>query len=247
MAELKYFGTDGIRGLVGVSAINPEFVLKLGWAAGKVFAAMGRPKIVIGKDTRVSGYMLESALQAGLSAAGVDVDLSGPLPTPAIAYLTRTLKANAGIAITASHNLFEYNGIKFFAADGGKIADKVELLIEKVIEKPLQTVPSKHLGKAKRIYDASGRYIEFCKASVSIKTDLGGMKIVLDCANGATYNIAPHVFSELGAQVITVGNAPDVSPPKIQRFFFKVSSTYRSPTSLRTNGIPNCVIANSKP
>lgn len=209
MSQRKYFGTDGIRGQVGLSNINPEFVLKLGWAVGRVLANGQRKKVLIGKDTRVSGYMLESALAAGLSAAGVDVRLLGPMPTPAIAYLTQTLRANAGIVISASHNLFEDNGIKFFSADGSKLPDQVELEIEAEIEKELQTVPSAMLGKAKRIDDAPGRYIEFCKSTIPSLTRLSGLKIVVDCAHGATYHIAPNVFSELGADVIAIGNDPD--------------------------------------
>lgn len=209
MSQRKYFGTDGIRGHVGLSNINPEFVLKLGWAVGRVFANGHRKKVVIGKDTRVSGYMLESALEAGLSAAGVDVALLGPMPTPAIAYLTQTLRANAGIVISASHNLFEDNGIKFFSSEGGKLPDSVELAIEAELEKKMQTVPSQNLGKATRINDASGRYIEFCKSTIPSLTRLSGLKIVVDCANGATYHIAPNVFSELGAQVVSIGNRPD--------------------------------------
>ncbi|KTC87976.1 MULTISPECIES: phosphoglucosamine mutase [Legionella] len=209
MSQRKYFGTDGIRGRVGLSNINPEFVLKLGWAVGRVLANGKRKKIIIGKDTRVSGYMLESALEAGLSAAGIDVCLLGPMPTPAIAYLTQTLRANAGIVISASHNLFEDNGIKFFSADGAKLPDTMELAIENEIEKPLQTVTSAKLGKTTRIKDAPGRYIEFCKSTIPSLTRLSGLKIVVDCANGATYHIAPNVFSELGAEVITMGNKPD--------------------------------------
>ncbi|EHL29340.1 phosphoglucosamine mutase [Legionella drancourtii] len=210
MSQRKYFGTDGIRGHVGLSNINPEFVLKLGWAVGRVLGGNGqRKKVVIGKDTRVSGYMLESALEAGLSAAGVDVALLGPMPTPAIAYLTQTLRANAGIVISASHNLFEDNGIKFFSAEGGKIPDSVELAIEAEMDKPMQTVSSEKLGKATRISDASGRYIEFCKSTIPSLTRLSGLKIVVDCAHGATYHIAPNVFAELGAQVTAIGNKPD--------------------------------------
>lgn len=209
MSQRKYFGTDGIRGHVGLSHINPEFVLKLGWAIGRVLANGHRKKVVIGKDTRVSGYMLESALEAGLSAAGVDVALLGPMPTPAIAYLTQTLRANAGIVISASHNLFEDNGIKFFSAEGGKLPDSIELEIEAEIEKQMETVPSEKLGKATRINDASGRYIEFCKSTIPSLTRLSGLKIVVDCANGATYHIAPNVFAELGAHVISIGNRPD--------------------------------------
>ncbi|MBL7481805.1 phosphoglucosamine mutase [Legionella bononiensis] len=209
MSQRKYFGTDGIRGHVGLSSINPEFVLKLGWAVGRVLANGHRKKVVIGKDTRVSGYMLESALEAGLSAAGVDVALLGPMPTPGIAYLTQTLRANAGIVISASHNLFEDNGIKFFSADGGKLPDSVELLIEAELDKQLQTVPSVHLGKATRINDATGRYIEFCKSTIPSMSRLSGLKIVVDCANGATYHIAPNVFAELGASVTAIGDKPD--------------------------------------
>jgi phosphoglucosamine mutase len=209
MSQRKYFGTDGIRGKVGSSNINPEFVLKLGWAVGRVLANGQRKKVLIGKDTRVSGYMLESALAAGLSAAGVDVRLLGPMPTPAIAYLTQTLRANAGIVISASHNLFEDNGIKFFSADGSKLPDNIELEIEAEIEKGLQTVSSTQLGKAKRIDDAPGRYIEFCKSTIPSLTRLSKLKIVVDCAHGATYHIAPNVFGELGAEVIAIGNEPD--------------------------------------
>ncbi|AMP90733.1 phosphoglucosamine mutase [Legionella pneumophila] len=209
MSQRKYFGTDGIRGHVGLSNINPEFVLKLGWAVGCVLANGERKKVVIGKDTRVSGYMLESALEAGLSAAGVDVALLGPMPTPGIAYLTQTLRANAGIVISASHNLFEDNGIKFFSADGGKLPDSVELAIEAQLEKQLQTVPSAKLGKATRINDAAGRYIEFCKSTIPSLSRLSNLKIVVDCANGATYHIAPNVFSELGADVVPIGVKPD--------------------------------------
>ncbi len=209
MSQRKYFGTDGIRGQVGLSNINPEFVLKLGWAVGRVLANGQRKKVLIGKDTRVSGYMLESALACGLSAAGVDVRLLGPMPTPAIAYLTQTLRANAGIVISASHNLFEDNGIKFFSADGSKLPDNVELEIEAEIEKKLQTVAPAMLGKAKRIDDAPGRYIEFCKSTIPSLTRLSGLKIVVDCAHGATYHIAPNVFAELGADVFVIGNKPD--------------------------------------
>jgi phosphoglucosamine mutase len=209
MSQRKYFGTDGIRGHVGQSSINPEFVLKLGWAVGRVLANGKRKKVVIGKDTRVSGYMLESALEAGLSAAGIDVALLGPMPTPGIAYLTQTLRANAGIVISASHNLFEDNGIKFFSSDGCKLPDSVELEIEAELEKQLQTVSSVHLGKARRIGDAAGRYIEFCKSTIPSMTRLSGLKIVVDCANGATYHIAPNVFAELGADVISIGDKPD--------------------------------------
>ena len=209
MSQRKYFGTDGIRGQVGLTNINPEFMLKLGWAVGRVLANGQRKKVIIGKDTRISGYMLESALEAGLSAAGVDVRLLGPMPTPAVAYLTQTLRANAGIVISASHNLFEDNGIKFFTADGSKLPDYMELEIEAEIEKKLQIVPSAQLGKAARVNDAPGRYIEFCKSTIPSLTRLSGLKIVVDCANGATYHIAPSVFGELGAEVIAIGNKPD--------------------------------------
>lgn len=210
MTERKYFGTDGIRGKVGLSTVTPEIILKLGWAFGRVLAGNGqRKKVLIGKDTRISGYMLEAALEAGLSAAGVDVALLGPMPTPAIAYLTQTLRANAGIVISASHNLFEDNGIKFFSADGSKLPDAFEQSIEEEMEHPLQTVPSVDLGKVKRIDDAPGRYIEFCKSSIPSLTRLTGLKIVVDCANGATYHIAPNVFLELGAEVITMGDVPN--------------------------------------
>lgn len=209
MTKRKYFGTDGIRGCVGQSNINPEFILKLGWAVGRVLANGQRKKVVIGKDTRVSGYMLESALEAGLSAAGVDVVLLGPMPTPGIAYLTQTLRANAGIVISASHNLYQDNGIKFFSSEGGKIPDDIELQIEAELDKPLQTVSSEAFGKARRINDAAGRYIEFCKSTIPALTRLAGLKIVVDCANGATYRVAPSVFSELGADVIAINNEPD--------------------------------------
>lgn len=209
MTQRKHFGTDGIRGRVGSADITPEFILKLGWAVGRVLANGTRKKVLIGKDTRVSGYLLESALQAGLSAAGVDVVLLGPMPTPAVAYLTQTLRATAGIVISASHNPFHDNGIKFFSADGSKLPDEVELLIEAELEKPLEVVSSADLGKAMRIKDAPGRYIEFCKATIPSLTRLSGLKIVVDCANGATYHVAPHVFSELGAEVITIGDKPN--------------------------------------
>ena len=209
MKDRKYFGTDGIRGQVGLSNVNPEFFLKLGWAIGRVLANGERKKVIIGKDTRVSGYMLESALEAGLSAAGVDVGLLGPMPTPAIAYLTQTLRANAGLVISASHNLYEDNGIKFFSAEGTKLPDSLELAIEAELEKPLQTVSSAQLGKARRISDAPGRYIEFCKSTIPSLSRLDGLKLVVDCANGATYHVAPNVFRELGADVIAIGDKPD--------------------------------------
>lgn len=205
----RYFGTDGIRGKVGTAPITPDFMLKLGWAAGKVFAREGRSKIIIGKDTRISGYMFESALEAGLAAAGVDVLLLGPMPTPAIAYLTRTFHCNAGIVISASHNPFYDNGIKFFSDQGTKLPDEIEHAIEAQMDMAMTTVESAELGKARRIDDAAGRYIEFCKGTVASDLDLKGMKIVVDCANGATYHIAPKVFSELGADVIEMASSPD--------------------------------------
>lgn len=204
VAKMKtYFGTDGIRGCVGQQPITAEFMLKLGWAAGKVFSSKKTTKVVIGKDTRISGYMIESALQAGLSAAGVNVFLLGPMPTSAVAYLTRALRADAGIVISASHNAFDDNGIKFFSAEGFKFPTDIEQLITQQMELPLHTASSTQLGKAFRINDAAGRYIEFCKSTVPHRTSLTGLKIVVDCANGATYHIAPHVFSELGASVIS--------------------------------------------
>jgi phosphoglucosamine mutase len=212
----KYFGTDGVRGKVGELPITPELVMHLGYAAGKVLtgsasheAAGDPPAVLIGKDTRISGYMLESALQAGLSAAGVDIYLSGPLPTPAVAYLTRALRLQAGIVISASHNPFEDNGIKFFAASGDKLPDATEQQIERRLEDPIVTAPSAGLGKARRINDAAGRYIEFCKSTFPTDLDLRGLKIVVDCAHGASYHIAPHVLHELGADVVAVGNQPD--------------------------------------
>lgn len=205
----KYFGTDGIRGRVGDGAVTAEFMLKLGWAAGKVFNQKGHNKILIGKDTRISGYMFESALEAGLSAAGVDVYLLGPMPTPGIAYLTRTFHAQAGIVISASHNSFEDNGIKFFSAQGTKLPDDIEAAIEAMLDEPMVTVSPDKLGKAKRIEDAAGRYIEFCKSTFPNEYDLHGLKIVLDCAHGATYHIAPSVFTELGAEVVSIGDKPD--------------------------------------
>ena len=205
----RYFGTDGIRGLVGEHPINPEFMLKLGWAAGRALAKEGRRKVVIGKDTRISGYMFESALQAGLSAAGVDVRILGPMPTPAIAYLTRTLHANAGIVISASHNPHYDNGIKFFSAEGTKLPDDVEHEIESLIDAKMTTVGSDELGKALRIVDAGGRYIEFCKSTIPMQMELRGMKVVVDCAHGATYFVGPSTFKELGAEVIPIGVEPD--------------------------------------
>jgi phosphoglucosamine mutase len=209
MSDKKYFGTDGIRGKVGENLINPEFVMKLGWAAGKVLAGQGTNKVLIGKDTRISGYMLESALEAGLSAAGINIVLLGPMPTPAIAYLTKTFRSEAGIVISASHNPYYDNGIKFFSADGMKLDDAIEIAIEEKMDKPMECVASDKLGKATRIGDAAGRYIEFCKGNFPSSLSLKGLKIVVDCANGATYHIAPNVLSELGAEVIEIGTEPD--------------------------------------
>ena len=205
----KYFGTDGIRGKVGESPITADFFLKLGWAAGRVFASEGHGFVLVGKDTRISGYMFESALEAGLTAAGVDTRLLGPMPTTGIAYLTRTLRAQAGIVISASHNPYYDNGIKFFSVQGTKLPDEIEQKIEQYIDSPMTTVESAKLGKAKRLVDAAGRYIEFCKASVPTRLDFSGMRIIVDCAHGATYHIAPHVFSEVGAEVVTIGAEPD--------------------------------------
>jgi phosphoglucosamine mutase len=210
----KYFGTDGIRGKVGVAPITPYFVMRLGYAAGKVLSKLEhmegvKPCVLIGKDTRVSGYMLEAALEAGFAAAGVDVMLSGPMPTPAIAYLTRALRLSAGVVISASHNPYEDNGIKFFSAQGTKLPDDIELAIEKEIDLEMQCVSSDQLGKASRLRDANGRYIEFCKSTYPNELNLRGLKIVVDCAHGAAYDIAPHVFHELGAEVIAIGNQPN--------------------------------------
>ena len=205
----KYFGTDGIRGRVGEGHINPEFVLKLGWAAGRVLGSGEGSKVLIGKDTRISGYMFEAALEAGLAAAGVDIRMLGPMPTPAIAYLTRTLHASAGIVISASHNPHEDNGIKFFSASGNKLPDAVEEQIEDELGKPMTTVSSSRLGKAKRLEDARGRYIEFCKSTIPSRLDFRGLKVVVDCAHGATYHIAPDVFEEIGAEVIAIGAEPN--------------------------------------
>ncbi|TXI89375.1 MAG: phosphoglucosamine mutase [Burkholderiaceae bacterium] len=210
----KYFGTDGIRGKVGQTPITPDFVMRLGFAAGKVLAQQDhtgstKPTVLIGKDTRVSGYMLEAALEAGFAAAGVDVMLSGPMPTPAIAYLTRALRLSAGVVISASHNPYDDNGIKFFSAQGTKLPDDVELAIEAELEREMQCVSSDKLGKAKRLRDANGRYIEFCKSTYPNELDLRGLKMVVDCAHGAAYDIAPHVFHELGAEVIAIGNQPN--------------------------------------
>ena len=207
----KYFGTDGIRGRVGDAPVTPDFMLKLGWATGKVFASEDgtKPTVVIGKDTRVSGYMLESALQAGLVAAGANVKLLGPLPTPGIALLTRTQKADAGIVISASHNPYFDNGIKFFNGQGSKLSDELELQIEAMIDSPMVTVDSEQLGKASRIVDAAGRYVEYCKSTFPDELSLKGMKLVVDCAHGATYHIAPAVFEELGAKTVVIGATPD--------------------------------------
>jgi phosphoglucosamine mutase len=209
----QYFGTDGIRGLVGELPITPDFVMRLGYAAGKVLAksqsGVGKPTVLIGKDTRISGYMLEAALEAGFSAAGVDIMLAGPMPTPAIAYLTRALRLSAGVVISASHNPFHDNGIKFFSHRGTKLPDATEQEIEQALDLPMDCVSSEKLGRAKRLDDAQGRYIEFCKSTFPNELDLRGLKIVVDCAHGAAYNIAPHVFHELGAEVISIGNKPD--------------------------------------
>jgi len=209
----RYFGTDGIRGLVGEAPITPDFVLKLGWASGRVFAREagggGRCTVIIGKDTRVSGYMFESALEAGLVAAGVNVKLLGPMPTPAVALMTRTQAAIAGIVISASHNPFYDNGIKFFSASGSKLPDELELAIESELDQDLATVSSREIGKVLRVVDAAGRYIEFCKSTVPEGFNLRGLRIAVDCANGATYHIAPAVFGELGAEVLSIGVQPD--------------------------------------
>src|ERR1700761_285507 len=212
----RYFGTDGIRGKVGEGPITPEFVLRLGYAAGKVLAGADRwaksgtrPTVLIGKDTRVSGYMLEAALEAGFSAAGVDVMLAGPMPTPGIAYLTRALRLAAGVVISASHNPYYDNGVKFFSADGNKLPDDVELQIESQLDEPMSCAPSERLGKARRLDDARGRYIEFCKSTFPASFDLHGLKLVVDCANGAAYDVAPQVFHELGAEVVTIGVSPN--------------------------------------
>ena len=214
----QYFGTDGIRGKVGEHPITPDFIMRLGYAAGRVLAnnrpagLIGketRAAVLVGKDTRISGYMLEAALEAGLSAAGVDVLLVGPMPTPAVAYLTRALRAQAGIVISASHNPYYDNGIKFFSAQGAKLGDEIEHAIEAELEKPMQVMESAKLGKARRIDDAAGRYVEFCKSTFPSHLDLRGLKIVLDCAHGATYHVAPDVFHELGAEIIAIGNKPD--------------------------------------
>ncbi|WP_417530180.1 phosphoglucosamine mutase [Marinobacter lipolyticus] len=210
MTERKYFGTDGIRGCVGESPITPEFMLHLGWAAGQAFKRAGqRNSVLIGKDTRLSGYMFESALEAGLSAAGVDVKLLGPMPTPAIAYLTRTFRASAGIVISASHNPHQDNGIKFFSANGTKLDDALEAEIERWMDEPIKVCDAADLGKASRVDDAPGRYVEFCKSTVPNDFTLEGLSVVLDCAHGATYHVAPKVFRELGATVSVIGASPD--------------------------------------
>ena len=210
MTVKRYFGTDGIRGRLGQGVITPEFMLKLGWACGQVFKKEGsRNRVIIGKDTRISGYLFESALEAGLSSAGVDVRLLGPMPTPAVAYLTRTYRANAGIVISASHNPYQDNGIKFFSPQGLKLADAVELEIERLLDMDLEVVAPNLLGKAKRIDDAVGRYVEFCKSTIPSSMSLNGMKVVLDCAHGATYQVAPYVFRELGATIEVIGAQPD--------------------------------------
>ncbi|WP_294615735.1 phosphoglucosamine mutase [uncultured Gilliamella sp.] len=209
MSNRKYFGTDGIRGKVGQYPITPDFALKLGWAAGRVLAKDGVKKVLIGKDTRISGYMLESALEAGFASAGVATAFTGPMPTPAIAYLTRTFRADAGVVISASHNPFYDNGIKFFSTEGKKLDDAIELEIEAQLEKEIDCVESEQLGRASRITDAAGRYIEFCKSTFDHDLSLSGLKIVVDCANGATYHIAPKVLRELGAHVIKIGCEPD--------------------------------------
>ncbi len=205
----KYFGTDGIRGEIGKAPMTPDFALRLGWAAGKVLTKQGLPLVVIGKDTRISGYMLETALQAGLVAAGVSVRLLGPMPTPAVSYLTRTFRASAGIVISASHNPYQDNGVKFFSSEGTKLADEVEEEIESYLEREIETVSSEKLGKVIRIEDAAGRYIEFCKRAIPNNISFESLRIVLDCANGATYQVSPHVLEELGADVITIADQPD--------------------------------------
>lgn len=205
----KYFGTDGIRGEVGKAPMTPDFALKLGWAAGKVLISKGKSLAVIGKDTRISGYMMESALQAGLVAAGVNIRLLGPMPTPAVAYLTRAFRASAGIVISASHNPYQDNGVKFFSSEGTKLSDETELKIEEYLERDIQTVGSDKLGKVERVEDAGGRYIEFCKRAIPADVSLEGLRIVVDCANGATYHVSPEVFTELGADVIKIAAKPD--------------------------------------
>lgn len=205
----KHFGTDGIRGRVGQYPITPDFMLRLGWATGVAFRKQGICRVLVGKDTRISGYMFESALEAGLASAGVNVQLLGPMPTPAVAYLTRTFHADAGIVISASHNSHHDNGIKFFSGKGTKLPDETELMIEELLDKPMEVVDSISLGKASRINDAAGRYIEFCKSTVPNSTSFEGLKIVVDCANGATYKVAPNVFKELGAEVVSLSVHPN--------------------------------------
>ncbi|MPW35039.1 phosphoglucosamine mutase [Vibrio sp. B1Z05] len=209
MSKRRYFGTDGIRGKVGQYPITPDFVLKLGWAAGRVLAKQGTKKVIIGKDTRISGYMLESALEAGLAAAGLKATLTGPMPTPAVAYLTQTFRAEAGIVISASHNPYYDNGIKFFSSEGTKLPDDIELAIEAELDKDIECVESALLGKAARMTDAAGRYIEFCKSTFPSAANLSSLKIVVDCAHGATYHIAPNVFKELGAELVLMGCEPN--------------------------------------
>jgi phosphoglucosamine mutase len=209
MTKKKYFGTDGVRGKVGEYPITPDFALKLGWAAGRVLSRLGTKKVIIGKDTRISGYMLESALESGLSAAGINAVLTGPLPTPAVAYLTKTFRAEAGVVISASHNPYYDNGIKFFSASGEKLPDEVELAIEAELDKPITCVDCELLGKASRMDGAADRYIEFCKGTFPSSLSLSGLKLVVDCANGAAYHIAPAVFSELGAEVVAIGDKPN--------------------------------------
>ncbi|MES2883336.1 MAG: phosphoglucosamine mutase [Pseudomonadota bacterium] len=209
MTSRRYFGTDGIRGTVGTAPMTPDFALKLGWAAGRVLGKAPGARVLIGKDTRRSGYMFESALEAGFAAAGIETDLLGPIPTPGVAYLTRALRCQAGVVISASHNPHHDNGVKFFGADGGKLSDAIELEIESRMDEPLVCTPPSLLGRARRIDDAAGRYIEFCKSSFPIHQTLGDLKIVVDCANGAAYKTAPAVFAELGAQVTAIGNRPD--------------------------------------
>lgn len=210
IVKKKYFGTDGIRGTVGEYPITPDFMLKLGWAAGRVFAQeTSNRNVLIGKDTRISGYMFEAALEAGLAAAGVNTQLLGPMPTPAVAYLARTFRAQAGIVISASHNPYYDNGIKFFGSDGMKLPDEIEYRIEEQLEVPMNTVDSSRIGKASRISDAAGRYIEFCKGTIPSRMDFSGVKIVVDCAHGSTYHIAPYVFQEVGVKLSRIGVQPD--------------------------------------
>jgi len=251
----KYFGTDGIRGKAGEYPITPDFVMRLGYAAGKVLTSVSgnlakgaHPAVLIGKDTRISGYMLEAALEAGLSAAGVDVLLTGPMPTPAVAYLTRALRAQAGIVISASHNPYYDNGIKFFSSEGAKLGDDIEHAIEAELDKPMQVMESAMLGKARRIDDAAGRYIEFCKSTFPNDMDLRGLKIVLDCAHGATYHVAPNVFHELGAEIISIGNKPDglninelvgsTHPQALQKVAGTLMTNLALEHALQNNNIP---------